>query len=100
MRMEAINGSDHLVDPTAGGLIRSVRTRTTLHLQTFGRVQSDMATVEPRYGPWTLCEDNDNMVEPSGPLFITTALLGPPGMLWPTHLPQMLQCSTSECTDL
>jgi len=45
-----VSGSELLAGHTAGGLIRSVWTTTTLNLPTSGEVQLDVATVERRYG--------------------------------------------------
>jgi len=55
-----VSGRDLLADPAVGGLIRSVRETTTLHQQTSDGVQSDVATVERRYDPRRLPDDDDD----------------------------------------
>ena len=57
----AMSGRDLLADLDAGGSISSVKTTTTLHLQTSGGVRSDAATVERRYGPHSPRHDDEWM---------------------------------------
>jgi len=48
--------------PLAGGSTRSAGTTITLLLQTSGGLPSDVVTVERRYGPRWLRDDDDELV--------------------------------------